>query len=179
MLNHIRLTRALLRNPKAVGALVPSSRYLASQMVGLLPLETEVVVEFGAGTGPMTKALLDTGFSPDNLYVFELSEQLCRHLKNRFPAVHVINASATDIMDLDRKVCAIISSLPLKSIPDATVSEILAAAQKKLRPGGYFVQFTYDLIRYHEAFDVSFRHVSKHVVWANLPPARIDIFQKI
>ena len=69
MLNNIRLTRALLRNPRAVGALVPSSRHLANQMVDLLPVHSEVIVEFGGGTGPVTKAMLGSGFMPENLYV--------------------------------------------------------------------------------------------------------------
>jgi len=178
MLNHIRLTRALLRDPKAVGALVPSSRYLASQMVDLLTVDAEVVVEFGGGTGPVTRAMLDSGFLSENIYVFELSRQLCMHLKRKFPGVNVINASASSIKSLDCDVGGIISSLPLRSIPDAAVAEILKASREKLQPGGCFVQFTYDLVKYHRSFDVGFRHLSKRIVWANLPPARIDIFQK-
>ncbi len=179
MLNHIRLTRALLRNPKSVGTLVPSSRYLASHMARLLPVNSELVVEFGGGTGPVTRAMLDCGFPPEKLYVFELSGQLCKHLRRAFPGVHIIHASATEIVRLDNEVCAVISSLPLRSLPDSSVAEILAAARKKLRPGGYFVQFTYDLMRYHVLFNIGFRHLKKKIVWANLPPARIDIFQKI
>jgi phosphatidylethanolamine/phosphatidyl-N-methylethanolamine N-methyltransferase len=178
VLNHIRLTRALLRNPKAVGALAPSSRYLASYMAGLLPVNSKLVVEFGGGTGPVTRAMLDCGFSPENLYVFELSAQLCKHLRRAFPGVNIIHASASEIIHLDNEVCAVISSLPLRSLPDSSVAEILEATRKKLRPGGHFVQFTYDLMRHHALFNTGFRHLDKKIVWANLPPARIDIFQK-
>jgi len=179
LLNKIRFTRALLRNPKSVGAVVPSSTQLAEQMVEALPADATVVVEFGGGTGPVTKAVLDSGFAPENLYVFELSEQLYHHLENQFPTVNIIHACASDIVQLDCAVSGIVSSLPLRSLPDSIVNEILTAALQKLRPGGYFVQFTYDLMRYHHLFNQGFRHVSKRLVWANLPPARIDVFQKV
>lgn len=179
LLNKIRFTRALLRNPKSVGAVVPSSMQLAEQMVEALPADATVVVEFGGGTGPVTKAVLDSGFAPENLYVFELSEKLYKHLSGKFPTVNIVHACASDIVQLDCDVSGIISSLPLKSLSDDAVAEILAAALQKLRPGGYFVQFTYDLVKYHRLFDQGFRHVSKRLVWANLPPARIDVFQKI
>lgn len=179
MLNHVRLTRALLRSPKTVGALAPSSRHLASSMASLLPENSRFVVEFGGGTGPVTRAMLDCGFSPENIYVFELSSQLCKHLGRAFPDVNIIHASASEIIHLDKEVCAVISSLPLRSLPDSSVAEILEATRKKLRPGGYFVQFTYDLMRHHALFNAGFRHLNKKIVWANLPPARIDIFQKV
>jgi len=70
-----------------VGAVVPSSSQLAEQMVEALPADAAVVVEFGGGTGPVTKAVLDSGFAPENLYVFELSEQLYKHLSGQFPTV--------------------------------------------------------------------------------------------
>ncbi len=178
MLNHIRLTRALLRNPKNVGAVVPSSRFLANQMAGLLPVDSKAVVEFGGGTGPVTRAILEAGCPPENLYVFELSEQLCSHLRGTFPDIHVMNMSAAEIMSLDCEVGRIISSLPFKSMPAALVADILEASRNKLQPGGFFVQFTYDLGRYNTQFDDGFRHLSKKIVWANLPPARIDLFQK-
>ncbi|MDQ6992074.1 MAG: phospholipid methyltransferase [Mariprofundus sp.] len=147
-------------------------------MASALPADTEVVVEFGGGTGPITSAMVDSGYLPENIYVFELSEPLCMHLKRKFPGLHVINASAADITSLECEVGVIISSLPLKSIPDLMVVDILEAARKKLQPGGYFVQFTYDLLKYNRLFNAGFHHISKKTVWANFPPARIDIFQK-
>lgn len=148
-------------------------------MVELLEVDANsIIVEFGGGTGPVTHALLAAGFPPENLYVFELSDQLSQHLRKRFPTTNIIHASATEITTLDCHVNGIISSLPLRSLPEASVRDIVQAAANKLQPGGCLVQFTYDLMHYHPLFDVSFHHLSKKVVWANFPPARIDIFRK-
>ncbi|TLS67933.1 phospholipid methyltransferase [Mariprofundus erugo] len=148
-------------------------------MVELLPVgDQAAIVEFGGGTGPVTQAMLASGFPPEQLYVFELSDQLSDHLRRRFPKVNIIHASAAEITSLACPVGGIISSLPLRSLPETTVREILEASANKLQAGGCFVQFTYDLMHYHPLFDTNFHHLSKKVVWANLPPARIDIFRK-
>ena len=54
----VRFVRRFLSNPGSVGAILPSSRYLAKAMVGELQLERgDLVVEYGPGTGPMTQGV--------------------------------------------------------------------------------------------------------------------------
>ena len=49
---------AFLGQPGSVGAVLPSTRYLARALVGRLDLQPgELVVEFGPGTGPMTAVI--------------------------------------------------------------------------------------------------------------------------
>jgi len=53
----VELLFALLRNPASTGAVLPSSRRLANAMANAA-LGADAVVELGAGTGPVTEALL-------------------------------------------------------------------------------------------------------------------------
>ena len=52
--------KSLLQNPVEIGQVIPSSRFLAGRMVSKLNLkQARVVVEFGPGTGSVTRAILD------------------------------------------------------------------------------------------------------------------------
>jgi predicted O-methyltransferase YrrM len=53
----VELLFALLRNPASTGAVLPSSRRLANAMASAA-VGADAVVELGAGTGPVTEALL-------------------------------------------------------------------------------------------------------------------------
>ena len=53
----VELLFALLRNPASTGAVLPSSRTLANAMANAA-VGADAVIELGAGTGPVTDALL-------------------------------------------------------------------------------------------------------------------------
>jgi phospholipid N-methyltransferase len=74
------------------------------------------------------------------------------------------------------RISAIVSCLPLRSLPVADVEAVIAQWPRVLASDGVVVQFTYDIrktqpVTQHLA--ASFATQSSHVVWANLPPARI------
>ncbi len=173
-----------IKNPRFTGAVWPSSRFLAGKMArfSLCPREA-VVVELGPGTGPVTKALLDGGVAPENLYSIEFDPALASDLKARFPGVKVVNDSAENIStilgsDISR-VKAIVSSLPLLSLPKTCVDEILRQVESVLPKGGRFVQFTYNIRKSPQAYGFkSLKHVEASIVLMNVPPARVDAFEK-
>ncbi|MFM8535713.1 MAG: hypothetical protein ACKOEC_19350 [Acidimicrobiia bacterium] len=70
-----------LAHPLKVGALLPSPPFLA-RMVARHTLigGDDVVVELGAGTGAVTKALLDAGIPKDRLFVIEIVADMCTYL---------------------------------------------------------------------------------------------------
>ena len=80
----------LLNNPRPVGSAVPSSRFLARRMAGLIPRSPRgYVVELGAGTGAITAALLARGIPPERILSVERSETMVKLLKRRFPFLNV------------------------------------------------------------------------------------------
>ena len=62
-------SRALLANPRAMGAACPSSVKLARTIANLVipPDNDSLVLELGGGTGIVTKALLQHGVAPDEV----------------------------------------------------------------------------------------------------------------
>lgn len=169
--------RQLLSNPKQVSAVSPSSVWLARAMTAGLTPHSGPVVEFGPGTGRLTEAILARGVTPHDLTLFEMNADFVRHLRARFPGVHVHHGPAQDAGDvLKGKVGKVISGLPLLSMPMPLRLSIIEAAFKVLEPAAAMVQFTYGLqapLPPAELAELGLRLVEGPKVWRNLPPARV------
>lgn len=183
--SYIAFFRELLAGPRTIGAVCPSSSYLARAMAGeLRNTDDGLVLELGAGTGSITSALLQRGIAPERLIVVERSAALAEHLRQRFPAVRVIEGDARQLddhlgSDVGR-VVAVVSGLPLRSLSHAAVTEIARQIHRLLPEGGLFVQFTYDLSKPSVCADMALRRARTQVIWKNFPPARVDTFvQKV
>ena len=177
----------LLNNPGPVGSAVPSSRFLARRIAGFLPRNPRgYVVELGAGTGAITAALLDRGIPVDRLIPVERSETLVRLMKRRFPHLNVALGDAAELRALltaflgkdDFEVSYVVSSLPLRSLPEKTVRSILHEVERVLHKDGKLLQYTYNLGKTPHPALSAFKRRHTSVVWANFPPARVDVFQK-
>ena len=169
--------------PRSVGAICPSSRRLAARLAREVPAGDGAVIELGGGTGSVTHALLANGVSPDRLIVVERSAAFVRHLRARFSNVPVMHADAAHLahsLPLDLHVDAIVSCLPLRSLPRREVETIVRQWRHVLRPGGVVIQFSYDIRQNLGVADVGgdFSVLSSRIVWANLPPARIVTMQR-
>jgi phospholipid N-methyltransferase len=101
--------------------------------------------------------------------------------------VNVVTGDAGDLRALLRHhgelaregVSAVISSLPLRSLPREDAARIAEEFRVLLRPGGVLIQFTYSL-RTPSHWTLSrFKHLRGSVIWGNLPPARVDVFQPV
>ncbi len=144
-----------------------------------------VVVELGSGTGAVTKSLVESGFAKSSkLYCVEFDASLANLLSKKFPEAVVVNGSAEDISAIlgedAAALKAIVSSLPLLSLPKDCVKRIISESERVLPKGGRFVQFTYNLKR--DPAELGFklmRHVEYSRIWLNIPPARVDVFEKL
>ncbi|MBE2278728.1 MAG: methyltransferase domain-containing protein [Rhodobacteraceae bacterium] len=174
--------RRLLRNPRQVSAIAPSSRTLARAMTLGLGPGSGRVVEFGPGTGRFTEAILARGVPAANLTLFELDEEFVAHLRQKFPGVTVHQAGAeTADRLLDPGVHTVISGLPLLSMPTAVREAIVGAAFRILGPRGSYVQFTYGPrppLPPDQIESLGLRVNRGHKIWANLPPARVYRFRR-
>ena len=139
--------------------------------------------ELGGGTGSVTAALLKRGVPPWKLVVVERSPTLAHHLRQRFPQLRIIQGDAaqlTHLLDDDRSrgVGSIVSSLPLRSLHPATTRAIAEQFERLLPPGNLLVQYTYDLRGVPPRLLPHFQRRSSRIVWGNLPPARVEVFER-
>ncbi len=175
--------REILANPRAMGAACPSAPALASGMAGRVPLDRDgLVVELGGGTGAVTAALLKHGVPPWKMVVVERSPTLANHLRQRFSHLRVIQGDAAQLghlLDHPRpRLNSIVSSLPLRSLHPTTTRAVAHQFETLLEPGGLLVQFTYNLRGTPARLLPGFRRLSSKIVWSNLPPARVEVFER-
>lgn len=172
-----------LKNPLSIGNFTVSSRRLAGAMAAALPRGAGPVIELGGGTGVVTQALLERGVAPDELIVVERNETLHAMLRERFPDVRVLLGNAAELTALLRPLelppgRAVVSSLPIISMPRPIQRAIVEQSFAALGGDGSFVQYTYGpvspLPRRALHLDGS---VTKRVL-GNLPPARVWVYRR-
>jgi phospholipid N-methyltransferase len=138
-----------LRQPRTVGAVAPSSKVLAREMVRGLDVGPGAhVVELGPGTGAFTGELLARLGPSGHLLAVELEPEFARQIHTKWPAADCVCASATTLASLVaarqwERVDHIISGLPFASLPRDVTHQILDAIVQVLRPGGTFTAFQY------------------------------------
>ncbi|MDG4576223.1 MAG: methyltransferase domain-containing protein [Defluviicoccus sp.] len=139
-----------LRRPGQLGAVLPSSRGLATAVAACIDVNAPgVVVELGGGTGKVTEALLDAGVPASSLIVVECEPALCDVIAARLPDVRLLCADARDLKPLltehgiTEPVKAVVSGIPLLCLTREDCQRILSAAFEVMGEHGDFVQFTY------------------------------------
>lgn len=172
---------AWVRNPRRVGAIAPASKALAQAIAReVARVGPELLVEIGAGTGAITRALAALQPPPERLFILERDPGLVRHLHQHFPRAEVLHACASNMHLLPLPATdslMLVSSLPLMSMPREEARRCVQAMWVLLegRPNARLLQYTY-AVRHVRPFDQlppgwRWRRVS--TVWANLPPATI------
>lgn len=181
---HITFLKAFIANPSVVGSVIPSSKALSKEMASHVFNidEDEVVVELGAGTGVITEALLKSGIPHQNLIVIEYSPELVKKLRAHFPKINIIEGNANNLKRLlaqeKRTIKAVISSLPLRSLPRALTGSILEQISHILPKGSKYIQYTYSFTQ-NRFYLLDHYHLScTKRVWFNIPPARVDVMTR-
>mgnify|MGYP001072012817 CR=1 FL=1 len=139
--------RAWIASPLQIAAVAPSGNALAELITSEVPRRPGAVLELGAGTGAFTRALLARGVDESALTLIESAPDFAQLLERRFRNARVLRMDAARLTQ-DRifegaPVGAIVSGLPLLSMPARKVIAILAGAFGHARPGAAFYQFTY------------------------------------
>lgn len=175
--------RQLLSNPLQVSAIAPSSPWLARAMAQGLGPDSGRVVEFGPGTGVLTKGILDAGVAPENLTLYEMNADFCQHLRRKFPGVTVHNAPAQSAPNTaDAGVTAVVSGLPLLSMPLPLRESIVKSAFDILSPDGVYIQFTYGTkpaVSAEQLSRLGLMASRGQKVWRNFPPAHVHRFHRL
>lgn len=169
-----------LKQARHIGALLPSSRFLAQAVTRRLELEdSKVVVELGAGTGALTETI--TRAIPQNcdLVIVERDPDFASMLQDKFNGSHVW---ATEAQDMHRyldehkfhQVDCFVSGLPFVSLPKDVGRDIMTMVKQYLKPGGVFIGYSYFVNTYF-FFKKYFPSVKIDFVLRNIPPAYVYV----
>lgn len=167
-----------LRNPLQMGSVVPSSRALCERVVRLAwPEPGQAVLELGAGTGVISRALLQAGLPPDDLVLVEIEPRMAAHLRVQFPGVRVIEGDARDLPTtlgerFAGRIGSVVCGIPLVLLPKPTQRQFIDTIET-VAPGRGFLHYSYCVTsplpyRLHEL-------QARREAWTplNFPPASV------
>src|ERR1035437_8917980 len=164
--------REWLADPQRTGSVTPSSPKLAAPMAGWLPAAPESYV-------------LEPGLREERLVAIENNPKMARLLRQRFPRARIITGDAWHLDVLLREchepiesVGAVISSLPLLNFPPDEADALAEKIRAILDHGGKWVQYSYHLGNGHHKSAAHFQRLASKIIWLNLPPARVNVYQK-
>lgn len=172
---------------RQTGALIPSSGRLARAMVDAIQLQddAQILVELGPGTGVFTRQLRER-FPGNHLLAVEFNEVLAARLQQAMPEIEMIVGCASELRrHLDQRgipverIGAVVSGLPLLSLPRPVREAILNGLGDVLVPGRRYVQFTYSRRAWKRYHLPGFRREEPRRVWMNVPPASVLAFTRV
>jgi phospholipid N-methyltransferase len=168
-----------LRHPLKVGAVAPSSRFLAEKMLAPVDFSrSRTIVELGAGTGAFTRRILRRMSPRAHLSVFEVHPPFVQRLwqlGDRRMKIYV--RPAQDLSEYVQRADAVISSLPLALFDPRTIEAIIHEVRTVLKPSGLYVQYQYGLKSY-KLLQQRFSDVSLSFTPLNIPPAFVYVCKK-
>lgn len=189
---HGRFLREFIRKPASTGAIVPSSAELARLMAEEAALDgASLIVEFGPGTGPITRALIEGKPANAKLIAIERNEEFVAMLRERHPGLDVVHDCVQELHNIlaargETAADRIVSGLPWGAFDEAMQRDIMKAAHESLADDGVFVTFAYlqgfalpPAWRFRKLLREMFADVRQSdVVWRNVPPAFVYTCRK-
>lgn len=169
-----------LKHGTKIASLAPSSRWLSRATVGNVDwARARVIVELGAGTGPITRAIAERVRPETRVIVLERDADFAAILRERFGSLanfEVIEGDARHLASMlaERgisQVDHVISGLPVPSFPRELQLELFRVVRQVLSPEGTFNQIT-EIAWYYQRLYRKFFH-EVHFVFEprNFPPA--------
>jgi len=168
-----------LANPLAMASITPSAPSLGRLIARNVRREPdEIVVEYGGGTGPITRALLDSGIPASRLYVIELDPELANYLRTQFPDVNVIQGDVRNIRQLlppqyIGKVGTVIVGIPMILIPTEAQKVIVEETFAIMPEGRRFLAYTYSTGSPMNKGELGIKGRRVGFTLANIPPASV------
>ncbi|MGE3298245.1 MAG: class I SAM-dependent methyltransferase [Porticoccaceae bacterium] len=168
-----------LKNPRQVGSVIPSSRYLERRVVTLADIAAaRTIVELGTGTGGITRAILGAMPMDARLLGIEINPRFQELLANCADDRLIPHAGSAEHL---REILAqhglsapdaIVSGIPFSTMDRRLGTRILASIADALAPGGRFVAYQVSGQVARLALPV-LGPARRQVEFLNIPPVRL------
>jgi phospholipid N-methyltransferase len=176
--SRLRFLKQWVRNPRELGSITPSSRYLTREVVDRIDFSrARLIAELGPGTGVFTQAILDRLAPDGRLLAVDTNAAFVEHLLREIsdPRLVAIKASAERLDALIAEagwpsVDAVVSGIPYSLLPRSVMRAILESSRRALGDDGLLVGYQYSTMLRPHLLDV-FGNVRYRSVLLNLPPA--------
>jgi phosphatidylethanolamine/phosphatidyl-N-methylethanolamine N-methyltransferase len=170
--------RRWIANPLEMGSIVPSSPSLCRRIVrAVRRAPEEHVVELGAGTGVVSRALLAGGVPAEKLTVVEIVPSMAAWLAETLPGANVVTGDARDLPGvlpptMQGRVGTVICGIPLVLLPLTEQRRFIDAIQA-IAPGRGFLHYSYCVTSPLPAAKHGLRAHREAWTPLNFPPASV------
>lgn len=182
--------RKLLSKGRAIAAIAPSGQTISRCMTQQVDFsQAGAIVELGAGTGAITKAIVEALQPHHRLVIVEIDSDFVEILRERFPQYSVLRADATRLEEPlanlgIRQVKYVFSGLATPSLPVRGQERLHHWLRRLLDPNGVFVQITFvpnapPRHLFTKYYSRLFHDVRFIPVWRNIPPGGVFICRNI
>ncbi len=173
-----------LANPLKVGSVVPASDTVG-RLIGALVRrkDHDLVVELGAGTGVITRAILAAGIPADRLVAIEVDSHMAKFLRSSLPGVLVIEGDAFDLVrilpqQIGGKVGTVVCGISVAMLPYERQRELVAAALSVMPVNGQLLVFSYWLTSPLPAARLGLVCKKRAFTLRNFPPASVWVYER-
>lgn len=165
-----------------IASIWPSSKSLAKATIKEVDFDkANVIVELGAGTGPITDALIRRLKPHTKFIAIERDADFARILHDRFtglPNVEIVHADVKDLESILKargieRVDYFISGLATPTLPEPVQLRMLACVRKYMPDHGVYSNITevpYYYLKYYKSL---FDNVDFKIVMKNMPPGGV------
>ena len=181
-MDRILFLKRFIDEPKKIGSLTPSSRFLVQKMLDALPWKNfSHVAELGAGTGTFTAQICERKLPDCKLLVVEQDFEMRQLLEEKYPLASFESFAENLCAAVRRENFApldcVISSLPFANMDESLRRQIIENVCRALKPDGTFVMFQYSL-QMKSLLREYFSAVKIDFVLLNFPPAFVYFCRK-
>ncbi len=180
-MGYLKTSIEFTKKINTTGAFSETSKYVVDNISKFVDKEKkQVIIEYGAGHGNITRGILDKMNANSVLYAFEIHSDFCKELElindSRLKVVHLSASEVYQIVNKSESVDCIISSIPFSFISDDILQEILSKSHNLLKKNCFMTQVLYSS-RHLKQYKKYFQNCSTKIVM-NIPPANIYQCQK-
>ena len=177
--------KGFLRNPKEVGSVVPSSRFLARRVLECGRVSTaRVVVELGPGTGVLTSQILGRMPADGKLVAIEILPEFAELLRSSWsdPRFRVYEGCSADLERAlaeagELQADLVVSGIPFSTLEGGVGRRTLEAAKRVLGENGRFVAYQFRSAVRRIAEPV-LGPAETHSGFWNIPPMKIYVWKR-
>lgn len=138
-----------LRSPFQIGALHESPPRVAKAMTAELGIpKAQAIVEFGPGTGPLTREIIGNMPRGCKFFAVEKNPRLAKVFRQKLPQVKLYEDTVENIRELCAreqmpKLDVVVSTIPWILLPNDLLDRVFSATVSCMRPGARFSMITY------------------------------------
>ena len=148
----LRFIKEEILDYHCVGAILPSSKYLAKEIVSEIPKDPSApkrrILEIGPGTGAFTDKIISRMNPGDELHLVEYDAKFCAILRRKYghlPQVKIFQQSILDYT-ADQPYDYVVSGLPLNAFEPEAAEKIFSNVETLTKQGGRVSYFDYNCL---------------------------------